>query len=395
MILRTTIGAFLLGEDTAAAVEALRGHRLFLRSTLNIQAGGIAAAVAFLREHEAPPILIVETEATGDGFYGELDQLAEVVTPSSRVFLIGRDNDIRLYRELIREGLSDYMVAPVTSEMLLQSFSEIFQDKDATNKGRTIAFRGTRGGVGSSIISHHVAYALADLYQSHTILLDLDITHGTSALVYNQQPRQTVIDALTQSSRLDDTLLDRLLIEVTKKLSILPAPASLATGLTPNVEAIGSLLKVSRSLADFVVLDLPPSWEAWVRELLVEADDLVIIAEPDLASLRDSKNLVEFLGPNRGIEVPTRLVLNKVGANKKTELTHKEFQDALALTPSLEIPADPASFGLALNNGELLFKAAPKSKVCETIHQLAKLVSGREAVAPKEKKGFSLFKLGK
>ncbi len=394
MLLRTTVGAFISDSATAEALEAVREHRMFLRSNIIIEKGGVKAAAKYLGEHDSPPVLIVETEAKGDALYKELDALANVVEPTSRVFLIGRDNDIRLFRELIREGIADYLVGPVTAEMLLESFGETFEEEDAAKLGRTIAFYGSRGGAGASIIAAHVASALVETYEAQTVLLDSDINFGTAALVFNQQARQTIVDALAQLQQLDPVLLDRLMLEIGPKLSVLASPGSLGTGVNISPEAMGVLLKHVRTLADFVIIDLPKTWDPWVRDTIVEVDEMIVVSEPDLSNLRDAKNVIEFLGPNRGSDVATRLILNKVGA-KKNELSAKEFRDALAMTPALEIPFDPAAFGLALNNGELIFKAAPKSKACDSFRELAKIVSDREAKeeeGEKKKKKFSLFK---
>jgi pilus assembly protein CpaE len=395
VILRTTIGAFVSSPDTQAAIEAIREDRLFLRSEIVVQQGGIDGACAYLADHETPPVLIVETNSRGDGLLQDLGRLAEVCAPTARVFVIGQDNDIHVYRTLIREGVSDYLLAPVTVDMLRESFQDIFTEADAAKNGRTIAFLPVRGGVGSSILAHHTAFALSKLYNEQTIVIDLDITCGTAALVFNIQIRQSVADVLGQLNRLDEMLLERYLVPYEpseNKVTILPSPAALSTGVSVTQEGLAQILKLVRRMGGFVILDLPHAWEPWMRDLIVEVEELVLIAEPDLASLRDAKNIVEFLGPNRG-ESPTRVVLNKVGMPKRAELTEKEFRDALAITPAIHVPADPAAFSGALNNGELIFKGAGKSKAALAINELARLVSARvDETAGKEKKKFSLFK---
>lgn len=395
MILRTTIGAFLSSQESAAVIEALREDRLFLRSEIIIQQGGISAACSYLADHETPPVLIVETTTRGEALLQDLGRLAEVCAPTAKVFIIGQDNDIHVYRTLIREGISDYLLGPVTVDMLRESFQETFTDADSAKNGRLIAFMPARGGVGNSAVAHHTAFALSKLYNEQVVVLDLDIPSGTAALVFNVQVRQSVADVLGQLNRLDEMLLERYLVPYEpseNKVTILPSPASLNTGINVTTDGLALILKLIRRMAGFVVLDLPHAWEPWIRDLIVEVEELVVVAEPDLTSLRDAKNIIEFLGPNRG-EAPTRVVLNKVGTVKRAELSEKEFRDALAITPSIHIPSDPAAFSGALNNGELIFKGAGKSKAALAINELAKLISARvDQGAQKEKKKFSLFK---
>ncbi len=394
MILRTTIGAFTHAQETADAIEALREDRLFLRSTIVVQPGGIQAAVTYLAEHETPPILIVETDAEGGAMMEQLGRLADVCAPATRVVLIGRDNDITLYRTLIREGITDYIVGPADVDQLRQSFHDSLTEADAANVGRVIAFTGVRGGVGSSVIAHHTAFALSQTYGEQVIVVDLDIPYGTAALVFNIRARQTTADALSQMNRMDEVLLERFMVPYgpsKNKVSILPSPASLTAGIDVTTEGLNTILRLVRNMAGFVVLDLPHTWQKWFRELIVECDELVLVAEPDLACLRDMKNIVEFLGSTRGTESPTSLVLNRVGIQKRAELSEKEFRDTLGTSVDLVIPADIAAFSAALNNGELIFKTTPKSKVVKAINTLATTVSNRQDEDEKKKR-LSLFK---
>jgi pilus assembly protein CpaE len=127
-----------------------------------------------------------------------------------------------------------------------------------------------------------------------------------------------------------------------------------------------------------VVLDLPHSWAAWTRRVLIGSDDLVVVATPDLASLRNAKNIVDMVRQARPNDAPPRLVLNQVGVPGRPEIPVKDFGEALGVTPSLVLPFDPKSFGQAANNGQMVGEVAPKSKAAEGIDHLAQLISRRE-----------------
>ncbi|OHC73414.1 MAG: hypothetical protein A3G18_04910 [Rhodospirillales bacterium RIFCSPLOWO2_12_FULL_58_28] len=386
MILRTTIGAFLYSKETVDAVEAIKGDRLFLRSSFETHEGGVAAAVSHLANHPLPALLIIETKAQGDALYDELNKLAEVCAPDTNVILIGVQNDIRLYRELIVEGIRDYLIAPVDAGQLRNAIENIFKDDDVKKSGRLIGFMGVTGGVGSSVISHNVAYELVQAYEQDVIVIDLDIAFGTAALVYNFQPRQTIIDVLGQAARLDESFLEQFLMEYANKLTVLASPASLSSGVQITVDSVNAIIKYAGMMADFVILDMPHVWDAWVIDVLSGVDDLVLMARPDLGNLRNAKNMLEFISPKRGADAPIRLILNQVGAAKRADLSDKDFKEALAMNPSLSIPYDPEAFGRAVNNGEMMSKASAKSKATEAIIKLAKLISAREADEEGDKK---------
>ncbi|MBL6948986.1 MAG: AAA family ATPase, partial [Rhodospirillales bacterium] len=286
-------------------------------------------------------------------------------------------------------------IGPVEKDQIKASVSKIFQAGSGED-GRVIAFAGMAGGVGSSVIAHNVAHELSKIYNEQVIVLDLDIPFGTAALNYNVQPRQTIVEALANHASLDPTMVNQYLIELEdSKLSVLASPASLGTGVDISSGPLDAVLRVIKPMAGFIVLDIPHLWGGWINDAMALADDLLLVCRPDLSNLRNAKNMVEYIGPKRGVDAPTRLVLNQVGIAKKADLSSKDFKDSLALDPVVSIPYDPDAFGAALNNGEMLTKASAKSKATLAVGDLAKIVSARETVE-EESEGsiFSRFKLG-
>lgn len=395
MILRINIGAFVLTDAVREAVGALDSDRLFLRSTVSISDGGMAGAMEHLPNRSTPELLIIETQTHGDAFFQELNDLAELCQPGTRVIIIGADNDINLFKTLIEQGISQYFVDTVNADELKAAIVDAFSDKSAQAKSRTIAFTGLRGGVGSSALAHNVANELAELYDEDVIIVDLDIPYGTAGLGFNIQPQHTVADALAQAGSIDETLLMRYMESGGKNVSILCAPGHLNSGVEVNANSLEQILNVVKQMASYIVLDVPHIWNTWTQDVLVDADETVVVGIPDLYNLRDAKNIFEFLAPNRGVDAPTRLVLNKVGEAKKGELSEKEFKEVLDMSPVASIPFDPDTFAAAMNNGEMLRKVSAKAKSTQAVEGLAKIVSSKESISKvkdaKKKKGGSVL----
>ena len=177
------------------------------------------------------------------------------------------------------------------------------------------------------------------------------------------------------------------------RLSLFAAPATLDQDYDIGAEAFEEVTQKIRGAAPFIVLDLPHLWTAWTRRVLLSSDDLVIVATPDLASLRNAKNMIDLVRRSRPNDMPPRLVLNQVGVPGRPEIPVKDFGEALGLSPTLVLPFDAKLFGLAANNGQMLAEVGPKSKAAEAIDQLAQQISRREPAAP-QKTSFlaSLFK---
>jgi len=380
LILRIDIGAYVLTEAVREAVQSLTSDRLFLRSTVAIKEGGMESALSKLTDRSTPQLLIIESTARGQALFDELNALSELCQPGTRVIIIGAENDINLFKTLIEQGISQYFVATMTADELKNAIIDAYADESANAKCRTIAFTGLSGGVGSSVLAHNVGSQLAKLYNDDVIVVDLDMAFGTLALSFNIQPNATMIDALSQLDNIDEALLVRFLEVGEKNVSLLCSPSNLNTGLEITDRSIEKILNVVRQMASYVILDVPHSWNRWVQDVLVDADETVLVGVPDLYNLRNGKNMIDFLTPNRGVQAATRLILNKVGQTKKGELDAKEFKDVLDLTPALSIPYDSETFMTAMNNGEMISKVAKGSKAAQGIEDLAKIVSGHESL---------------
>ncbi len=373
-------------------MQSLLDDRLLFRCEFEIQPGGLATATAALLERKTPNLLIVEMDEDRESFFAELENLANVCDPDTRLILISTHNDIDLFQELIKNGVSDYLVGPVDGPRLRESIARVYAGHDADTDGKLVAFYGLSGGVGNSVIAHNTASELAKLYDKKSLVIDMDICFGTAALNFNVQPRQTVIDALSQSAKIESDLLDQYLVSVGDNVSILASPASLSSNITITHKIFDQLLRAVKPMADFVILDMPHLWAPWISDGIAAADEVILIGKPDLTNLRNAKNMVEYLGPKRGVDAPTRLVLNQVGASKKADLSEKEFMEAVAMTPTTMIAYDADLFGRSLNNGEMLSKVSAKSKSVLSIIELAQVIGGERGQEEEKTSIFSRFK---
>ena len=321
---------------------------------------------------------MVESRDTAAELLTMLDQLAEVCDPGTKVVVLGAANDIALYRELMRRGVSEYLVPPFNPLQIVRAVTTLYSDPSAPFVGRQIAFCGAKGGSGSSTIAHNVAHSISERLQTGAVLVDFDLAFGTAGLDFNQDPIQGIADALTQPDRLDPVLMDRMMARCSDRLSLFAAPALLDVEYEIGPEAYEEVTQKIRSAAPFVVLDLPHVWTAWKRKILLSSDDLVIVATPDLASLRNAKNMIDLVRRARPNDASPRLVLNQVGVPGRPEIPIKDFGEALGLTPSLVLPFDPKLFGQAANNGQMLSEVGPKSRSTEGIDDLAQQIARRD-----------------
>ncbi|MDP3855663.1 CpaE family protein [Phenylobacterium sp.] len=390
---RITIHIFCTTPETAELADRATEDRRMERTTVVTRMGGLAAAVDIYQNQATPSLVMVECLDTGAELLGLLDRLAQVCDPGTKVVVIGSANDIALYRELMRRGVSEYLVPPLNPLQMVRTVAGLYADPSAPFVGRQIAFCGAKGGAGASTLAHNVAYSITERLQTGAVLVDLDLAFGTAGLDFNQDPLQGIVDALSQPDRLDPVLMDRMMARCTERLSLFAAPATLDADYEIGGEAYEEVTQKIRGAAPFVVLDLPHVWTAWKRKILLTSDDLVIVATPDLASLRNAKNMVDLVRRARPNDAPPRLVLNQVGVPGRPEIPVKDFGEALGLTPTLCLPFDPKLFGQAANNGQMIAEVGPKSRSAEGIDHLAQQIARRDPPAVQKTSMFSnLFK---
>jgi len=278
--------------------------------------GGTRAAIEFYESAPTPNVIIVESSLVGEELIRELNLLANVCDADTRVVVIGQKNDVELYRRLIRFGVSEYMVAPIVAMDLIATIGEMFVAPDADPLGRSIAFVGAKGGTGSSTIAQNMAWSISELFENEVIIADFDLAGGTVGLNFNQDPTQGIAEALFSSEKLDGVYLDRLLAKCTDHLNLLTAPAALDRTYDFGSEQVDRLIEVAQESVPFLVADLPYQWNDWTEKTLVTADEVVITATPDLAGLRNAKNLFDLLVQKRSNDPKPHVVLNQVSRSK-------------------------------------------------------------------------------
>jgi len=380
---RVSAQAFCETVETAASVQAAGEDRRLAKVHLQVKMGGIAAAVEAYRNAPTSNVIIIESENPGADLMGGLDALAEVCDAGTRVLVIGHHNDVLLYRELLRRGISDYLISPVGVLDVVRSVCGLFSAPDAKPVGRVIAVIGSKGGVGASTIAHNVSFSIARDLELDTVVGDLDLGFGTAGLDFNQDPPQGIADAVFSPDRIDTAFIDRLLSKCTDQLSLLAAPATLDRVYDFASEAFDSIYDSLRASVPCTVLDVPHQWAGWTKHTLIAADDVLVIAAPDLANLRNTKNLLDLLRAARPNDRRPCYCLNQVGIPKRPEISPADFAKAIESEPVAVIPFDPQTFGTAANNGQMIAELSSSHRAADSFRQLAQLLTGR----PETKKG--------
>lgn len=383
---RISIQAFCENAATAELVQITAEDRRLAKAHVSVHMGGIEAAVAHYQQSPTPNLIIIECNLPRDHIIAELDRLSESCDPGTKVIVMGHVNDVVLYRDLLKRGVSEYLVEPVPPLALMEAISNIYNNPETEPVGHVYAFVGSKGGVGSSTICHNVAWALSDTIKANVVIADFDLAFGTTGLDFNQDPVQGIADALSSPDRLDEVLLDRLLTKCSEHLSIFAAPVVLDRDYDMSPAGCDQVIDVVRQNVPYLAVDLPHTWTTWTKSILLQADEVVITATPDLANLRNAKNIVDLMQQSRRNDSKPYLVMNMVNMPKRPEISVKEFEAALNLEATSVIEFDSEGFGQAANNGQMIEEVNAKAKATAAFREIAMAITHRREVGATNKK---------
>src|SRR5713226_7074029 len=373
---RVSVQAFCTSDATATAARGASEDRRLAKAHLSVHMGGIEAAIETYHKAPTPNVIILETERGHDILAG-LDELATVCDPGTRVVVIGSASDVAPYRELVRRGVNDYVIGPVVVLDVVRSICSLFSASEAVAVGRMIAVVGAKGGVGASTVAHNVAWAIARDLALDSVVIDLDLAFGTAGLDYNQDPLQGIANAVFSPDRLVSSYVERLLSKCTDHLSLLAAPATLDRVYDFGADAFDAIFDTLRMTTPCIVLDVPHQWSGWTKRALIAADDILIVAAPDLANLRNTKNIVDLLKASRPNDRAPLYCLNQVGVPKRPEIPASEFAKAIESQPIAAIPFEPQMFGSAANNGQMIAEISANHRTTEIFLEIAQRLTGR------------------
>lgn len=391
---KSEIAVFWMSDDFARTVETAARDRRMARANIYIEPGGIAGATAAYRGTPSPNLVIVESDADNEKLMAELATLAVECVAGTKVIVVGQRNDVDLYRNLLKAGVSDYLVAPLTPLAFMTAVANSLRSTKEEGLGRIIACIGAKGGAGSSTVAHNIAAAITQQSDADVLLADLDLQFGVLDLNFDVEPAHGMKDVLESTERVDDVLLERISIERPGGLHLLPSAVAFDSFKGLREGDVEKLLDVARDSSWYMVLDVPHYWGPWTKKVLASADEIVITAAPDLASMRNAKNMIETLVKARPTDPSPRLVINKVRTPGVQEITPEDFAKAVKSEDWTSIGYEPRLFSKASNEGRMLVETERGSKPARALSEVAYKVTGRRERRKKVKPGLrNLFGL--
>ncbi|PAL20748.1 P-loop NTPase [Sphingopyxis sp. GW247-27LB] len=402
--LREPFNAFVCDDDTLELIRVAAGDMGWPIEKCN--KGGLRNAVQSLSVSASPNILFVDMSESGDPI-NDINALAEVCEPGTVVIAAGQVNDVRLYRDLLSSGIQDYLLKPLSLDQVRESLTmaqamlaapkhaEMLDDKPH----HMMAVVGVRGGVGASLVSTSLAWAMSEQAGRQTALLDLDIHFGTGALTLDLEPGRGLIDAIDNPSRIDGLFIERAMVRASDKLSLLSAEAPIHQPVMTDGSAFFQLEEELRNAFEMTIVDIPRQVLIPFPHLVSEVGTILLVSDVTLAAARDTIRLLSWFKQN----VPGARVI--LVANKFQsaigELSRKEFESSIERNIDVTIPFDPKLVSQSAKLGKSYAEICKGTKAGQVWTQLMRFIldgaddTEEAPAATREKSGGSLLgKLG-
>jgi pilus assembly protein CpaE len=346
--------------------------------------GGITQAIKYLNEQRSPHLLIVDISGI-DLPLSQIQILADVCEPGTNVIALGDRNDVGLYRDLQEAGVSNYLVKPLTRELLTKALapktnSSGEMGRAALKLGKMVSFIGARGGVGTTTLAANLAWHLANRQSRRVALVDLDLQHGDCALLFNVAITPGLRDALANPLRLDPLLLERIMTKHGERLFVLGGEEPIHDNLQFTPAAIDTLFSVLRSQFHYVVVDVPRIASPAYRRALEIADRRVIVVDQTMRSMRDGVRLKKMFGDGAGDDGQSEhrsiFIVNRVGETGNHGLTLRDVNKVLQVQPTSTVPFLPSLVTPAAHHGTIA--ATKRGKFADAMAAVALELSGRK-----------------
>jgi Flp pilus assembly CpaE family ATPase len=274
-------------------------------------ATGVAEAVRRLREITDTPLILAA--------YGEPNGIVETG---------------------IAVGAADVLILPQPAETLLFAIRKAAMSANGHASGKVVTVFSPKGGSGKTALATNLAAATARS-GVETLLVDLDLQFGDSALTLSVSPRATIADLAASAGDIDVEKLKAFVsTDQETGLAVLPAPQRPEEADVVGQAELSSVLESARNAYGAVVIDTGPLFDRAVLGALDHTDELLLVCNPEVTSLKNVRiglETIDRLGFDRD---RVSLVANRIGA--AGGVGRKEIEEALDTKVAYELPDDRA-----------------------------------------------------
>ncbi|HEX6114871.1 MAG TPA: AAA family ATPase [Geminicoccaceae bacterium] len=329
---------------------------------------------------ERVDVLLVDIDANDERELRHLGEIIEQRRGRTAILATAQDLSAQGVRGLIRQGVDDFIPQPFElpdmQDALATARAKLQKARAGRQSGQVISVTRAKGGMGASTLAAHLALALCEKRhrrdpEKRVALFDLDLQFGDLSLMLDLKPSGEMVEIIRDPARLDGALLRASMTQHKSGLFVLPAPGEFVPLDALPAAAAVKLIELARAEFDFVVLDLPLAIPRWLEAVLQQTDQLFLVSQLNVAAIRQTRRLLDFLKEEGHEELPVSVVLNRYVWRFTERGRLKQAIRALGQPIDHFVPDDAALALEAINRGTPLFELRQRAKLCRSLRQVA------------------------
>ncbi|MGD0942325.1 MAG: AAA family ATPase [Terracidiphilus sp.] len=290
----------------------------------------------------------------------------------------------------MRAGAREFLRVPINPALMAEALVRASALRSPTRPpkkvdGRLLVFLSAKGGSGVTTLACNYAVSLAQESHQKTLLIDLNLPLGDAAINLGIKAEYSTVNALQNSSRMDASFLETMLVKHNSGLSVLAAPSELATTHYSD-DAIDKILEVARQEFDYVVVDAGSRLELQHTHLFDRSATLYLITQIGIPELRNSNRLITKLSTAASPKL--EIVINRYDP-RNMGISDDHITKALTKAAEWKVPNNYAAVRRMQNTATPLTEE--DTEISRAIRQMTRSITGQPAV-PEKKRGFSLFR---
>jgi len=369
--------AFVSDAQTEDSVRRFVHDRMIAHAF--VATGTIDDAIARLKSMERSPSKLLVDVSGSDMPLSDLERLAQVCEPSVSVVTIGERNDVGLFRNLLKIGVQDYLVKPLTPELLQRTFDTTANAGPLQHRrtGKVIALAGTRGGVGTTTIGVALARHLADITMRRVAYVDLNLYGGGACTLLGIASNNGLTDVLENVHRLDQQYMERTFVTQGQRLFVLSSELDYASTFELRQGVLGELVATLKHHFHYVLLDVPGPAGVAAEEAFEAAKNIYLVADRSVHSAREVTRLIRH-AQACGNEPTLSVLVNNPGQPAAGRVASGDFAQAIGFPITQELPFDGKAVSTAENLGE---RIRLDSEFGVAINMLADNLTGTQQAA--------------
>jgi pilus assembly protein CpaE len=317
---------------------------LFKAASLKASRLSEAEARALGKSADVPAVLLVDVRPHHDlaPWLAELHKRQ----PNIAVVLIVSVLDAKFMLEAMRAGVKECLAEPLTAPALDESIRRLVVGEHRERAGHLVAFVGAKGGVGTTTLAANTATAATKAAGTPALLVDLHVTRGDLAVFMGAEARFSVLDALENLHKVDESFLAGLVEKSSSGVHVL-ASSPRTTHIDVPITAVRTLLDFAARRYRVTVVDVPRT-DAAALESLDSASTIVLVTTQELSSVRAAAATAAMLRQRYGSQ-RLKVVLNR--NDKNSTVSSKDVARVIGEPIAHVIPSDYRTAVDALNVG--------------------------------------------